>query len=63
MVQAKAQLASIQERTQQLIREISFSKQQDLLAAKAQEDMLREELDRKNQISNHWVRKRLAMSN
>lgn len=47
MVQAKAQLASIQERTQQLIREISFSKQQDLLAAKAQEDMLREELDRK----------------
>ncbi len=30
-----------------MIREISFSKQQDLLAAKAQEDMLRAELDNK----------------
>ena len=47
MIQAKAQLASIQERTEQLIREISFSKQQDLLAAKAQEDMLRAELNNK----------------
>ncbi|ENA1150784.1 MULTISPECIES: GumC family protein [Vibrio] len=47
MIQAKAQLAEIQSRTQQLIRDISFSKQQDLLAAKAQEDMLREELDNK----------------
>ena len=47
MIQAKAQLASIQARTEQLIREISFSKQQDLLAAKAQEDMLRAELDNK----------------
>ncbi|MGP8306058.1 GumC family protein [Vibrio sp. YIC-376] len=47
MVQAKAQLNSIQTRTQQLIREISFSKQQDLLAAKSQEDMLRAELERK----------------
>ncbi|EPB0664925.1 GumC family protein [Vibrio alginolyticus] len=47
MIQAKAQLAEIQSRTQQLIRDISFSKQQDLLAAKAQEDMLRAELDNK----------------
>ncbi|EOX4456147.1 GumC family protein [Vibrio antiquarius] len=47
MIQAKAQLAEIQARTQQLIRDISFSKQQDLLAAKAQEDMLRAELDNK----------------
>ncbi|MDW2311524.1 polysaccharide biosynthesis tyrosine autokinase [Vibrio sp. 1159] len=47
MIQAKAQLAEIQSRTQQLIRGISFSKQQDLLAAKAQEDMLRAELDNK----------------
>lgn len=47
MVQAKAQLESIQRRTQQLIREISNSKQQDLLSAKAQEDMLRAELERK----------------
>ncbi|MCG9620167.1 polysaccharide biosynthesis tyrosine autokinase [Vibrio diabolicus] len=47
MIQAKAQLAEIQSRTQQLIRDISFSKQQDLLAAKAQEDMLRAELDHK----------------
>ncbi|EOX4945004.1 GumC family protein [Vibrio alginolyticus] len=47
MIQAKAQLAEIQSRTQQLIRDISFSKQQDLLAAKAQEDMLRAELDSK----------------
>ena len=47
MIQARAQLESIQSRTQQLIREISFSKQQDLLAAKSQEDMLRSELDRK----------------
>ncbi|EMD1176350.1 polysaccharide biosynthesis tyrosine autokinase [Vibrio harveyi] len=47
MVQARAQLDSIRTRTQQLIREISFSKQQDLLAAKAQEDMLRAELDSK----------------
>ncbi|MFH4893572.1 GumC family protein [Vibrio diabolicus] len=47
MIQAKAQLAEIQARTQQLIRDISFSKQQDLLAAKAQEDMIRAELDNK----------------
>ncbi|CAH1526212.1 Capsular polysaccharide synthesis enzyme CpsD, exopolysaccharide synthesis [Vibrio owensii] len=47
MIQAKAQLASIQARTQRLIREISFSKQQDLLAAKSQEDLLRAELDSK----------------
>ncbi|MGP1391230.1 MAG: GumC family protein [Vibrio diabolicus] len=47
MIQAKAQLAEIQSRTQQLIRDISFSKQQDLLAAKAQEDMIRAELDSK----------------
>ncbi|MBS9932459.1 polysaccharide biosynthesis tyrosine autokinase [Vibrio alginolyticus] len=47
MIQAKAQLTEIQSRTQQLIRDISFSKQQDLLAAKAQEDMLRAELDNK----------------
>ena len=47
MIQAKAQLAEIQSRTQQLIRDISFSKQQDLLAAKAQENMLRAELDNK----------------
>ncbi|WP_282156712.1 GumC family protein [Vibrio diabolicus] len=47
MIQTKAQLAEIQSRTQQLIRDISFSKQQDLLAAKAQEDMLRAELDNK----------------
>ncbi|EOY4666412.1 GumC family protein [Vibrio alginolyticus] len=47
MIQVKAQLAEIQSRTQQLIRDISFSKQQDLLAAKAQEDMLRAELDNK----------------
>lgn len=47
MIQAKAQLDSIQTRTQQLIREISFSKQQDLLSAKSQEDMLRAELNRK----------------
>jgi capsular exopolysaccharide synthesis family protein len=47
MIQAKAQLVEIQSRTQQLIRDISFSKQQDLLAAKAQEDMLRAELDNK----------------
>ncbi len=47
MIQAQAQLVSIQERSKQLIREISFSKQQDLLAAKAQEDMLRAELDNK----------------
>ncbi|MFH4398824.1 polysaccharide biosynthesis tyrosine autokinase [Vibrio diabolicus] len=47
MIQAKAQLAEIQSRTQQLIRDISFSKQQDLLAANAQEDMLRAELDHK----------------
>lgn len=47
MIQAQAQLTSIQARTQRLIREISFSKQQDLLAAKSQEDLLRAELDRK----------------
>ncbi len=47
MIQAKAQLKSIQARTEKLIREISFNKQQDLLAAKAQEDMLRAELNRK----------------
>ncbi len=47
MIQAQAQLRSIQQRTEQLIREISFSKQQDLLAAKAQEEMLRSELNNK----------------
>ncbi len=47
MVQAKAQLNSIRSRTQQFIRAISFSKQQDLLAAQSQEDMLRKELERK----------------
>lgn len=52
MIQAQAQLRSIQQRTEQLIREISFSKQQDLLAAKAQEEMLRTELNNKKWISN-----------
>ncbi|CAH1578599.1 GumC family protein [Vibrio rotiferianus] len=47
MIQATAQLKSIQSRVRQLIQELSMSKQQDLLAAQAQENLLRTELNNK----------------